>query len=79
MQKGIVMMPAAVWTSCGYLKSGHRSKEIKAMIINSSCERFSRQGHVVVAESLGISTDGVEVVVCHGFLGSQAFLAQQVS
>jgi hypothetical protein len=44
------------------------------MITNDSCERDSSQGHVVVAEGLCVGTDGVKVCVCHGFLGSQAFL-----
>lgn len=48
------------------------------MIINSS-DRDSGQGHVVVAESLSISTDRVEVHVCHSFLSSQAFLRERVS
>lgn len=79
MQRGIVVMPTAILTACGELgKSGHRNKDIRATIINIS-ERDSRQGHIVVAESLSVSTNGVKVGVSHGFLGSQAFLKKQVS
>lgn len=77
MQRGIVVMPTAILTACGELgKSGHRNKDIKATIINIS-ERDSRQGHIVVAESLSVSTNGVKVAVSHGFLGSQAFLKKK--
>lgn len=48
------------------------------MIINSS-NGYSGQGDVVVAESLSISTDRVEVHVGHSFLSSQAFLKEKVS
>lgn len=43
------------------------------MAINGSCEN-SGLGNVVVAESLCVGTDGVEVCVSHGLLSSQAFL-----
>jgi hypothetical protein len=55
------------------LELGHCKGKIEAMAINGSCGN-SGLGNVVVAESLCVSTDGVEVCVPHGLLSSQAFL-----
>lgn len=65
------------WQHAENLETGHRSKGIRAMIINSSCERNSGKCHIVVAKGRGIGTHRVKVCVCHGLLSSQAVLSDK--
>ena len=56
------------------LETVHRSKEIRAVVIDSSRGRDSGQCHIVVAKGRCIGTHWVKVCVCHGLLSSQTVL-----